>query len=101
MQQQADRTAEKAKAMAEQQILQMKQTQQATMNCINNLRILQAAKQQWALQNSKPQDATPSPLDISPFLPGQAMPECPGGGRYTLNAVGVAPTCSIPGHVMQ
>jgi len=101
MQQQADRTAEKAKAMAEQQILQMKQNQQVTMTCINNLRILQAARQQWALQNNKGQDATPTPMDIAPFLPGQSMPECPGGGHYSLNAVGAAPGCSIPGHVLQ
>lgn len=101
MQQQADRTAEKAKAMAEQQILQMKQNQATTMTCINNLRMLQAAKQQWAVQNNKPQDATPTPMDIAPFLPGQSMPQCPGGGNYSLNAVGAAPTCSIPGHVMQ
>jgi uncharacterized phage infection (PIP) family protein YhgE len=101
MQQATDRTAEKARAMAEQQILQMKQNQNATMNCINNLRVLQAAKQQWAVQNNKPQDATPTPPDIAPFLPGQSMPECPSGGRYTLNAVGAPPTCSIPGHVLQ
>ena len=101
MQQQADRTAEKAKAMAEQQILQMKQNQQVTITCINNLRIMQAAKQQWALQNNKGQDAMPTPVDIAPFLPGQTMPECPGGGHYSLNAVGAAPGCSVPGHVMQ
>ena len=95
------RTDEKARAMAEQQILQMKQNQSVTMNCINNLRMLQAAKQQWAVQNNKPQDAVPTPVDIAPFLPGQSMPECPGGGRYTLNAVNAAPTCSIPGHVLQ
>jgi TolA-binding protein len=95
------RTDERAKAMAEQQILQMKQNQSITMNCINNLRVLDGAKQQWALERGKTAADVPTPADIAVYLPGQQMPQCPGGGHYTLNAVGTAPTCSIPGHVLQ
>jgi hypothetical protein len=25
-------------------------------------------------------------------------PSCPSGGKYTFNAIGTAPTCSIAGH---
>lgn len=74
------------------------QTQKNT--CINNLRMLEAAKQQWALENGKPANAVPSPQDIEPYLPGNKMPVCPSGGRYSLNAVNQPPTCSIPGHVL-
>jgi hypothetical protein len=95
------RAAENAKTMAEQQILQMKQNQAVVVTCINNLRQIQAAKQQWALENNKTVESVPTPQDVVVYLPNQQMPQCPGGGRYTLNAVGVAPTCSIAGHVLQ
>ena len=95
------RAAENAKAMAEQQILQAKQNQAAVGICIKNLRQIQAAKQQWAVDHQKAVDAVPLPQDISPYFPNSQIPQCPGGGRYTLNAVGTAPTCSIPGHVYQ
>lgn len=95
------RAAENAKAMAEQQITQMKRNQEVVNTCINNLRQIQGAKQQWALENNKAADAVPTPPEIVGYLPNQQIPQCPGGGRYTLNAVGVAPTCSLPGHVLQ
>ena len=95
------RVTENAKAMAEQQILQARQNQAAVGICINNLRMIDAAKQQWALEHQKTPDAIPLPQDISPYLPNNQIPQCPAGGRYTLNAVNKAPTCSIPGHVLQ
>jgi hypothetical protein len=91
-----------ANAIAEQRILQMKQTQQAAATCINNLRQIDGAKQQWALEHNKTPDAVPTPQEIVPYLGGQQlMPQCPAGGRYSLNAVSNAPTCSIPGHALQ
>jgi hypothetical protein len=95
------RASENAKAMAEQQILQAKQNQAAVAVCINNLRQIDAAKQQWALEHQKGPDAVPQPLEIAPYLPNAQVPLCPAGGRYSLNAVNRAPTCSIPGHVLQ
>ena len=71
--------------------------------CINNLRMLDAAKQQWALEKSKTADAIPTVQDIMPYLKLDAngnIPACPSGGTYTLNAVGELPSCSIPGHVL-
>lgn len=95
------RVADNAKAIAEQQILQMKQNQAVVNACINNLRVLDRAKQQWALENHKSPDAVPTPQDLVSFFPNNLLPVCPGGGRYTLNAVSNAPTCSLPGHVLQ
>jgi hypothetical protein len=68
--------------------------------CINNLRQIDAAKQQWALENDKPASAIPSAQDILPYLPGGIFPVCPAGGAYTINAVAAPPTCSVPGHVL-
>jgi hypothetical protein len=87
-----------ARQVAEQQILQARQNQTAVAACINNLRQIDGAKQQWAIQHQKTPDAVPQPQDIAPYFPNSQIPQCPGGGRYMLNAVSNAPTCSIPGH---
>ncbi|MBC8094979.1 MAG: hypothetical protein H7Y43_04125 [Akkermansiaceae bacterium] len=69
--------------------------------CINNLRQIDAAKQQWALENNKQVNSVPTPQDIAPYLKNSVIPTCSSGGIYTANPVGHAPTCSIPGHVFQ
>jgi septal ring factor EnvC (AmiA/AmiB activator) len=73
--------------------------QQRTI-CINNLRQIDAAKQQWALENNKTADAIPSETDITPYLKGNVLPTCPAGGIYLINAVSTPPTCSVAGHVL-
>lgn len=80
----------------------MNATQQvsAQNQCINQLRQLDGAKQQWALENNKTADAIPQPQDVAAFLKDQRLPLCPSGGTYTLNTVGQPPTCSIPGHAL-
>ncbi|MDR3460102.1 MAG: hypothetical protein P4N60_21965 [Verrucomicrobiae bacterium] len=68
--------------------------------CINNLRQIDAAKNQWALENGKTSAATPKEEDLAPYLKGNVVPTCPAGGVYTLNALDKSPTCSIEGHVL-
>ena len=71
--------------------------------CINNLRQIDAAKNQWALENNKTEGAVPTVQDIAPYIKLDAngnIPGCPSGGTYTIGAVGVPPTCSIPSHVL-
>ena len=83
--------------------------------CINNLRQIQAAKNEWALENGKTGDAVPTVQDLTPYMkngiyagPNRApnasgsgvFPTCPAGGVYTIGAVTNAPTCSISGHTM-
>ena len=68
--------------------------------CINNLRQLDAAKQQWALENKKTADAIPSAQDITAYLKDGALPKCPAAGAYTLNAVSAHPACSVSGHAL-
>jgi len=64
--------------------------------CINNLRQLDAAKNEWALEKGKKSTDTPTMDDLKPYL--GKIPHCPAGGTYTINAVGQPPECSIPGH---
>jgi small-conductance mechanosensitive channel len=68
--------------------------------CINNLRQIDAAKQQWALEKNKTADAVPTAQDLLPYFKDGVFPVCPSGGTYAINAVGEVPTCSIPGHVL-
>ena len=66
--------------------------------CINNLRQIEAAKEQWALEAGKPEDAVPTVNDLTPYFTNHRMPQCPAGGIYTIGAVTNPPTCSIPNH---
>jgi len=71
--------------------------------CINNLRLFDAAKQQWALEQRRTANDTPTMNDLQPYLgcgPTGEMPSCPDGGVYTIGTVGEKPGCSIPGHVL-
>ena len=95
----------------------VKARETAQMNaCINNLRQIDAAKNEWALENGKTGDAVPTVQDLTPYMrngiytgpnhtPNTSgsgiFPTCPAGGTYTLGAVSNAPTCSIPGHKFQ
>jgi len=66
--------------------------------CINNLRMIAKAKDQWALENNKPANATPLNRDLNSFFPDNTMPTCPKGGRYTVGKLSLAPKCSQSGH---
>jgi len=66
--------------------------------CINNLRQIDAAKNQFALEKGKTNGDPVTEADITPYLRGGVLPKCPSGGTYTIGKVGENPTCSIPGH---
>jgi prepilin-type N-terminal cleavage/methylation domain-containing protein len=66
--------------------------------CINNLRQIDGAKQQWALENKAVDTSTPANTDITPYLKGNTMPSCPANGSYTLGSVATSPSCNISGH---
>jgi hypothetical protein len=69
--------------------------------CINNLRMIDGAKQQWALEYHKKITDIPTAQDITPYMgrgPAGEFPVCPEGGTYIIGAVGEKPRCSIPGH---
>lgn len=67
--------------------------------CINNLRQLDSAKEQWALEQMKNDGDEADVTGVCEFIKGGTIPTCPQGGVYELNAIGSDPTCNIPGHV--
>jgi prepilin-type N-terminal cleavage/methylation domain-containing protein len=69
-------------------------------SCINNLREIFSATQQWALEFRQSPSATVSFTDIQPYLKSSIT--CPSGGStatfassYTLVDVTTLPTCKI------
>jgi len=68
--------------------------------CINNLRQIDAAKQQWALEKNKPDTALPTAQELLPYFKTGTFPVCPAGGTYYINAVGELPACTLPGHAL-
>ena len=76
--------------------------------CINNMRQLSGASDQWALEH---QQTTGSAVAIANLLPyiklnsAGSLPACPANGNYSVSYVGTNPVCSIgttanPPHVM-
>jgi len=62
--------------------------------CINNLRQIDGAKEQWALENKKSAGSTTTDAQVNTYIKGGA-PNCPGGGTYTYNVVDTNPGCSL------
>lgn len=54
--------------------------------CINNLRQIDAAKQEWALEKHMPANAEPTANDLTPYLQGQALRPV-AGENYDLGKV--------------
>ncbi len=69
----------------------------AQMNaCINNLRQIDGAIQQWALEQKKDTTTTVAYSDVSGYLKNSVV--CPSGGTdfsdsYTINTVSDQPVC--------
>ena len=76
--------------------------------CQENLAKIDGAKEQYALDENLGHEAAVGMTDlIGPTLYLKRTPECPAGGAYTVNAVGVDPTCDYiapewaPAHTIQ
>ena len=76
--------------------------------CINNLRQIDAAANEYALERGKKtNDTIVMNTDLTPYIKLNSagnIPPCPAGGTYTLGNVGVNPVCSLsnlsPAHVL-
>jgi prepilin-type N-terminal cleavage/methylation domain-containing protein len=66
--------------------------------CINNLRVIDAAKEQCAVEGGLPEGDAVDQADIEPYM--KAYPSCPAGGAYTIGVIGADPTCDVAGHVL-
>ena len=87
-------------------------------DCINNLRVIDVAKNEWALINNKTTNDTPTWEDVKRYIqdeerdkpymkldPKNNVPKCPSGGTYLIGKIGDSPTCSLsttvtPAHVL-
>src|SRR2546423_10352050 len=68
--------------------------------CINNLRQLDGAVQQWALENKQSSAAPVSMGQVQPYIKLDSsgnVPACPAGGTYTVSTVNSNPACNISG----
>ena len=86
-------------AIAIPNFVRARQTSQ-TNACINNLRQIDGAKQQWALETKQATNATPAFTNISVYL--KSAVTCPAGGAaatfassYTISDVSTKPVCKI------
>ncbi len=82
-------------AIAIPNFVKARQTSQ-TNACINNLRQLDGAIQQWALENKKGADSAVTTADCTPYLKNSVV--CPAGGTsiddsYTVTDASTQPTC--------
>ena len=64
------------------------------MYCVNYLWEIDAGKREWALEQHKTTNDTPTWEDLRPYLKNSPY-TCPNGGIYTIGRVGEMPTCSI------
>ena len=67
--------------------------------CIGNLRMIDGAKEQWALEKKKSQGAAIVATEVEDYIKGGA-PKCPSGGTYTYGNLGTDPSCSITDHAL-
>jgi len=78
--------------------------------CINNLRQIDGAINQWALENNKTNGTPVTENDFKNYIKLNSagnVPGCPAGGKYKFGKVGDVPqvTCSLgttvtPAHVL-
>lgn len=86
--------------------------------CINNLRQIDAAKNEWTLEHNGKTNDVVTVDDIRPYFKDPNgkpyikldakgnLPKCPSGGTYTIGKIGEPPTCSLgttvdPPHVLR
>jgi prepilin-type N-terminal cleavage/methylation domain-containing protein len=75
--------------------------------CINNLRQIDAAIQQYALENNVGLNGAVADVNIAPYM-GRGIAgklinvdlKCPGGGSYTIVNVSTVPTCDHANHTL-
>jgi len=66
--------------------------------CISNLKQMDGAMQQWALENKKKGDAVPVLSEVVEYLKGSQLPICFQGGKYYFGKAKDAPCCTMAGH---
>ena len=71
----------------------------ALNSCIANLKQIEGAKANWAMEKRKSANDVPCDTDlVGDYL--RLKPQCPGGGVYTIGSVAKLPACSFTNHVL-
>jgi prepilin-type N-terminal cleavage/methylation domain-containing protein len=79
-------------------------TTSQTNACINNLRQIDGAKQEWAMDNAVPATSRPGIAELQPYLgrgSGGSLPTCPldsastWSTSYTSGNLQIVPVCKI------
>jgi prepilin-type N-terminal cleavage/methylation domain-containing protein len=73
--------------------------------CINNLRLIDGAQQQWALESGATSTSKPALTSLTVYLgrggtgsingTGPGAVKCPSAGTYAASPVNSAPTCTL------
>ena len=95
-------------AIAIPNFVKARQTSQCNA-CINNLRQIDSAANQFALEKGQTTGATINyPTDLLPYIKlnsSASIPQCPAGGTYADGIVGSNPSCTlstlVPPHALQ
>jgi hypothetical protein len=69
--------------------------------CLSNLKAIESAKANWALDQRKSDDAVPTDADLfgsDRYI--EVKLTCPAGGTYILGKVSEKPRCTFAGHVL-
>lgn len=75
----------------------MKARESAQYNSIiNNLRIIESGKDQWALENKQPPGAQPTATNLVAFIKNNTMPQVVVGETYNINPVGTRADATTP-----
>lgn len=77
-------------------------TQSRTNICVNNLRLIAAAKDQAGIELGLGETQTPTTAQMSPYFSKavtlvSGLPKEPTGGTYTVGAISTDPACSVGG----
>lgn len=65
-------------------------------SCVSNLKQIEAAKEQWAMDTKAGPTATPDASDLygtDKYI--KTEPQCPSDGNYTIGAMNERPTCDV------
>ena len=87
-------------AIAIPNFVRARQTSQQNA-CINNLRQIDGAVQQFALESKASSGQSVSIGQVKPYVKldrNNNLPACPAGGTYAVSTVSTNPTCSVGGN---
>ena len=86
-------------AIAIPNFLRARETSRAKA-CCANMRQIETAKEQWAMDTKAAADATPTAANlVDEYIKGTAdtLPLCPSSGTYTIGDMSTRPTCDGSG----